>query len=104
MDHSATVSFLRGRVFFITENGRFGLARAGLAWGDGIAIVQGGAVPVLLRPTVRNGPLNREFQLRTEAFVLGVMEGEIWDDTNILSEEIFLISLDSQDRGQMVAA
>lgn len=91
IEHYSTISFLRGRVFFVTERGRFGIARDGMAWGDSLAIVQGAPVPMILRPTVRNGPLNREFQLLAEAFVLDVMEGEIWDDISISSEDILLV-------------
>lgn len=71
--YSSIASFLRGRVFFITEKGSFGLAQAGIAWGDSIVVIQGASVPVVVRPTVNNGPLAREYVLLCEAFVLDIM-------------------------------
>lgn len=71
--YSSIASFLRGRVFFITENGSFGLAQAGIAWGNTVAVVQSAPVPVILRPTINNGPQSREYRLLCEAFVLDIM-------------------------------
>lgn len=71
--YSSIASFLRGRVFFITEKGSFGLAQAGIAWGDSIVVIQGAAVPVIVRPTINTGPLCREYCLLCEAFVLDIM-------------------------------
>jgi hypothetical protein len=71
--YSSIAALLRGRVFFITEQGSFGLAQAGVAWGDSVAIIQGAPVPVVLRPTINNGPLSREYRLLCEAFVVDIM-------------------------------
>lgn len=71
--YSAIASLLRGRVFFITEQGSFGLAQAGIAWGDSIVVVQGAPVPVIVRPTLNNGPMNREYRLLCECFVVDIM-------------------------------
>ncbi|KAF2162815.1 hypothetical protein M409DRAFT_68812 [Zasmidium cellare ATCC 36951] len=83
--------FLRGRVFFLTEKGYYGLAQAGLDWGDSIAIVRGAPVPVLLRPTLETGPQSREYRLLCEGFVLGIMDGEVWNDDTIPREDIMLV-------------
>ncbi|KAK4502382.1 hypothetical protein PRZ48_005807 [Zasmidium cellare] len=92
-DHTyySIASFLRGRVFFLTEKGYYGLAQAGLAWGDSIAIVRGAPVPVLLRPTLETGPQSREYRFLCEGFVLGIMDGEVWNDDTIPREDIMLV-------------
>ncbi|CZT24908.1 uncharacterized protein RCC_10635 [Ramularia collo-cygni] len=89
--YSSIASFLRGRVFFITEKGSFGLAQAGVAWGDSIVVVQGAPVPVIVRPTINNGPLSREYYLLCESFVLDIMDGELWRDESVPTEEIQLL-------------
>lgn len=90
MYHSI-ISFLRGRVFFITERGYFGLAQVGVAWGDSIAIGHGAPLPVLIRPTLGIGHKTREYRMLCETFVHGIMEGEAWQDGGISSENIVLV-------------
>lgn len=106
--YGSIASFLRGRVFFVTEKGSFGLAQAGIGWGDSIVVVQGAPVPVVVRPTINNGPLNREYRLLCEAFVVDIMvcivhqitmtleanrtqDGELWRDPNVPTEVIQLV-------------
>lgn len=80
----SAASLLRGRVFFITETGRFGLSQVGVAPGDQIAIIQGAPVPVLLRKQ------HQDWHLRCEVFVLGIMDGEAWTDNDNAIQEIIL--------------
>lgn len=107
--YSSIASFLRGRVFFITEKGSFGLAQAGIAWGDTVAVVSSAPVPVILRPTINTGPLSREYRLLCEAFVLDIMvcpdfqtalqryqtkclqDGELWENADVPTEDIQLL-------------
>lgn len=92
-DHTyySIASFLRGRVFFLTEKGYYGLAQTGPQWGDSIAVIRGAPVPVLLRPTLETGPQSREYRLLCEGFVLGIMDGEVWNDNSIPREDILLV-------------
>jgi hypothetical protein len=82
---SYAASFVRGRVFFLTEKGYFGIAQAGITAGDHVAIIQGGAVPVVLHP---RGPA---WQLRCETFVLGIMNGEVWRDAMIPVQQVEIV-------------
>jgi hypothetical protein len=82
---SYAASFVRGRVFFLTEKGYFGIAQAGITAGDHVAIIQGGAVPVVLHP---RGPA---WQLRCETFVLGIMNGEVWRDAMIPVQQLEIV-------------
>jgi hypothetical protein len=60
------------RVFICTDDGRFGLANPGAQVGDEVWILKGGRTPFLLRRH-RDG----NYQLVGEAFVHGIMFGEI---------------------------
>ena len=60
------------RVFICTDDGRFGLANPGAQVGDEVWILKGGRTPFLLR---RGDDGN--YQLVGEAFVHGIMFGEI---------------------------
>jgi len=61
------------RVFLCTDDGRFGLANTGARVGDEVWILKGGRTPFLLR---RRDDGNH-YQLVGEAFVHGIMFGEI---------------------------
>jgi hypothetical protein len=82
---SYAASFVRGRVFFLTEKGHFGIAQAGITAGDCVAIIKGGAVPVVLHPQ------GTAWQLRCETFVLGIMNGEAWNDASIPAQQIEVV-------------
>lgn len=87
----SVATFLRGRVFFVTEKGYFGIARAGLAWGDTIAVLQGAPIPIVVRPTVGTGPQSNVYTMLCETFVLGIMDGEVWSDENVPVQKIQLL-------------
>ncbi|KAF7189464.1 Heterokaryon incompatibility protein 6, OR allele [Pseudocercospora fuligena] len=89
--HLAFANFLRGRVFFITEKGHFGLAQEGLIYGDSIAVVQGAPIPLIMRPMAGSGPQSNDYRLLCEAFVLGIMDGEAWQDQYVPIEEVQLV-------------
>lgn len=86
----SVASFLRGRVFFLTEKGYFGLAQEGVCWGDKIAIVQGAPIPLIIRETLPTRS-RLDYRLVCETFVLGMMDGEVWNDAWLTSEEISLV-------------
>lgn len=87
----SVASFLRGRVFFLTEKGYFGLAQEGVAWGDRIAIVRGAPVPFVFRPGLSTGVHSQEYRTLCECFVLGIMDGEAWADDSIPKETVVLV-------------
>lgn len=82
---SLAASFVRGRVFLLTERGHIGIAQAGIAAGDHIAIIHGATVPVVLRSQTEH------WHLQCEAFVLGIMNGEAWTDESIPIQELVLL-------------
>ncbi|KAM5349772.1 hypothetical protein ACJ41O_006277 [Fusarium nematophilum] len=60
----------RGRCFFVTQNGYMGLASSTIQNGDGIWILPGCPLPLILRPC------GDSFVLVGECFILGFMDGE----------------------------
>lgn len=62
------------RSLFTTVNGRIGLACTSTSVGDEIYTFQGGAIPFLLRPTMRVSA----FELVAECYLDGVMKGELY--------------------------
>lgn len=60
----------RGRCFFMTENGYMGLASSNIQSGDGIYVIPGCPLPMILR---RHGDC---LHVVGECFVLGLMDGE----------------------------
>ncbi|CAK4030275.1 Hypothetical predicted protein [Lecanosticta acicola] len=88
----SVASFLRGRVFFLTEKGYFGLAQEGVGCGDSIALVRGAPVPLVLRPGPATGEeQSHAYRMLCEAFVLGIMDGEGWSDEAIPKETVTLV-------------
>lgn len=90
MCHSI-VSFLRGRVFYITERGFFGLAQVGVAWGDTIAVPRGAPLPLLVRPTLGIGHKIQEYRMLCDTFVHGIMDGQSWIDGQLVTSDILLV-------------
>ncbi|KAH7369985.1 hypothetical protein BKA65DRAFT_487486, partial [Rhexocercosporidium sp. MPI-PUGE-AT-0058] len=62
----------RARVFFLTKKGYMGLGPAGMLPGDRVFTLIGGDVPFAIRP------VGEEFELVGEAYVHGIMDGELW--------------------------
>ncbi|KAM5359271.1 hypothetical protein ACJZ2D_014619 [Fusarium nematophilum] len=64
-----------GRRLFVTDTGYIGLAPATAAVGDTVHVVEGAALPYVFRSAASG----ESFQLVGEAYVHGIMYGEIWD-------------------------
>ncbi|KAG4431063.1 hypothetical protein IFR05_013455 [Cadophora sp. M221] len=62
----------RRRVFFLTKKGYMGIWPDGMVPGDRVFTFVGGDVPFVLRP------VGEEFELVGEAYVHGIMDGELW--------------------------
>ena len=61
-----------GRLPFVTANGHLGLSSERIMQGDKIAIIAGSQVPFVLRPRDKD-----QFSVVSEAYVDGIMDGEI---------------------------
>ncbi|SCV57476.1 related to heterokaryon incompatibility protein het-6 [Fusarium fujikuroi] len=72
-----------GKRLCVLSNGRIGLADDRAQVGDEVFVVQGASVPFIFRRMTsnrgRDGASEQVFTLVGGAFVLGVMNGEIWD-------------------------
>ena len=61
-----------GRIPFVTQKGHLGLSSERVKQGDKIAIIAGSQVPFVLRPEDKG-----QFSLVSEAYVDGIMDGEV---------------------------
>ncbi|CAN9239976.1 unnamed protein product [Alternaria sp. RS040] len=61
-----------GRLPFVTQNGHLGLSSERITQDDRIAITAGSQVPFVLRPRDKG-----QFSVVSEAYVDGIMDGEI---------------------------
>ncbi|CZS89506.1 uncharacterized protein RCO7_02551 [Rhynchosporium graminicola] len=77
----------RGNTVFETETGWFGLASHTLREGDVVALMSGMSLPAVLRPVLGTG--ERKFMFVGTAYVHGMMQGELWDESN--TESLILI-------------
>ncbi|EPE33782.1 hypothetical protein GLAREA_06795 [Glarea lozoyensis ATCC 20868] len=64
------------RKLFISDEGWLGLAPMNSVPGDRIALLEGGRVPFILRPTGNEN----QFEMVGDAYVHGIMDGEAWDE------------------------
>lgn len=90
--HTSELAEIRyGRHFFTTETGYVGLAMRGIVAGDVCAILVGGDVPVVLRPSPVPGR-SQVFQLLCECYIQApsVMYGELLETERELTESIVL--------------
>lgn len=86
------ISRLDGRAFAVSDAGNLCLVPAESCLQDRIAIVQGGELPFVLRPTTTAA--GEGFLFVGQAYVHGVMDGEIWKDVesgNLALEEISIV-------------
>jgi hypothetical protein len=67
-------SIARQRVFFVTENGYMGIGSRAIDAGDLVYDLLGGDIPYILRSTAASN----EFKLLGDAYVHGIMDGELW--------------------------
>lgn len=68
-----------GREFFRTGQGYIGIATPGVEAGDDVAVILGGDVPVVIRPSGNHDKKSRAYKLLCECYILNeaVMNGEI---------------------------
>ena len=69
----------KGRAFFITKTGYYGLGPVVMKPGDECYILYGARVPFVLRPTGEHGPV----RLMGEAYVHGIMHGELFTNSDV---------------------
>ncbi|KAL0936051.1 heterokaryon incompatibility protein [Colletotrichum truncatum] len=74
------------RRFFVTKDGYWGLGPPLMQPGDVCAVLMGGDVPFILRPTGEEG----KFKLVGQAYIYGVMYGEIVDNTSHSMSQVML--------------
>ena len=78
---TAAGRFCHGRVFFVTEDGRFGMGPPGTQKGDRCAVLFGARLPFALRP--HRGDQVTTYSLLGEVYLHGFMRGEAvtswWD-------------------------
>ena len=78
-DHTAPqfarLNKVRYRKFFITRNGRIGLAKIDVRVNDEVCVLLGGQTPFILRPASHG-----EHTLCSDAYVYGIMDGEAMAD------------------------
>jgi hypothetical protein len=71
-------TIIEDKDMFMTAQGYIGLGHEGFRTGDIVCVFSGGEVPFLLRETA-NEP-KRMFQLLSECYVHGIMDGELMND------------------------
>ncbi|EOO00383.1 putative het domain containing protein [Phaeoacremonium minimum UCRPA7] len=64
--------------FAVTDNGLYTMLRKGTQEGDVIAVLDGGKVPIVLRPT--EGPTGVTYSVINTAYVHGYMDGQAADE------------------------
>ena len=69
----------KGRAFFITKAGYYGLGPVVMKPGDECYILYGARVPFVLRPTSERGPV----RLLGEAYIHGIMHGELFTNSDV---------------------
>lgn len=79
-----TLGPTRGRVFFTSSTGYVGLAPSGAKEGDLVFVVMGADVPFILRP------YDDGYELIGEAYVQGVMDGEVIQMEHIPVQDIMI--------------
>lgn len=68
---------ISGRSFFLTKKGYMGISSAATPLGDRVYTLLGGDVPFVLRETA----VKSESTHIDEAYVHGIMDGELWERT-----------------------
>lgn len=94
--HRAVISATAGRKFMVTNNGHMGLVPVDSESGDAVVLMPGGKVPYVLRQLSspakeeddEGGPSPRvpagcAYEVLGDAYVYGVMHGEIWDERKL---------------------
>jgi hypothetical protein len=79
----------RGNMLFSTRERYLGSASRSLVVGDEIALIQGVKTPMVLRPVEMAS--GKRYQVVGPAYVYGVMNGELWDESMSGIEDLILI-------------
>jgi len=79
----------RGNMLFSTRERYLGSASRSLIVGDEIALIQGVKTPMVLRPVEMAS--GKRYQVVGPAYVYGVMNGELWDESMSGIEDLILI-------------
>ena len=77
----------RGKLFFITGEGFYGLAPASIQTGDEVLLVSGLQFPLIARKLNES----QEYQLLGPAFIHGLMGGEVWPAVEGILDDITLV-------------
>ena len=82
-----------GRNYFTSTKGYTGFATEGVSMGDRIAILPGGDVPVIIRPTPESDRTYKAYKLLCECYVQSstIMYGEYLRGNWTLCEDIIFI-------------
>jgi hypothetical protein len=80
---------LRSKVLFVTEKGYLGLAPASVAAGDHVMLLSGLRTPFLARPPL-GGRDPALLNLVSPTSIAGMMEGELWTESDIQNEFMFV--------------
>jgi hypothetical protein len=100
--HSAINSTTVGRRFIVAENGHVGFAPESCEEGDLQVVLPGGRMPYVLRPQSSSNAENERqddegeehYKILGDAYIHGVMDGEIFDILDEIGgemEDIFLV-------------
>jgi hypothetical protein len=84
-----------GRRFFTTSNGRLGVGPPRIEPGDIVCVFRGEPLPLILRPDPTSVGDEEIFKLVGEAYVHGVMDGEIFhaeDEGEAVLERLFTVA------------
>jgi hypothetical protein len=88
---SALMYVQRGKRPFVTIGKRFGFVSGDVREGDRICVFDGTFVPYVVRKcSDGDGPYAGAFRLVGEAYVYGIMDGEV-DALDIVSQELTLV-------------
>ncbi|KAI9157896.1 heterokaryon incompatibility protein-domain-containing protein [Paramyrothecium foliicola] len=86
-------SMVMNQSFFVTEKGHMGIGPPGIRKGDAVWVLGGGRVPFVLRPTksasAQTGG-NGLFSLVGDAFVYGIMDGELLTNGKMELQNVYL--------------
>lgn len=79
---------IHGLRFIRTSTGGMGLAYGDLQPGDEVWNIHGAKAPLILRPERNSSPLSllTTYKFIGPAWVLDMMEGEVWNDMNAYAE------------------
>jgi hypothetical protein len=74
-DFESSENHSEGRRLFRTKNGYIGLGGRDVRAGDNVVLLAGANAPFVLRPSDGG-----RFRVVSDAYVVGMMHGELWDE------------------------